>query len=170
MEDFGDIIFYLIAAAVGIIGAIGRRKVKKGQQKTTIQKMETVVEKDLPVVEHEFDRHAEEIIIEEENVGVEEPAASAELDDKEKHVLTPSSDGAYDIPLVSDYAWEGVSAFEDMVVGADLVDANVTASESDIITETDTSDEGSYASELADEFDLRDAIIYSEIINRKGYV
>ena len=169
MEDFGNIIFYILAAAVGLIGAIGRKKIKKDKIRAASALIVAEEDIDAPAKEHAFDREPGDLVSDEEVVE-ELDSVGKDWAGKARRPETNLAGGAYDQPLETNYDDEGVSSLSDMIFASEHSDNDIMASESDIITSADTSDIGSLAAELVSEFDLSKAIIYSEILNRKEYV
>jgi len=170
MEDIGiDIIFYIIAGIIAIIGALGRIKRKPVQARTTDDKVQT---------KKKFDEILEDIIRggEGDNITQGEPdfwktdAEETEADyEIEELVLSADNEGRYSEPMAKKFIDEG-----------NIGKVNTFSSEGQPVTEqavdeiglTDTSSAGnpdSWAAELAEDFDLPQALVYSEILARKEY-
>ncbi|HUS86401.1 MAG TPA: hypothetical protein VMW76_04090 [Bacteroidales bacterium] len=171
MEDIGvDIIFYIIAGMIAIVGALARKKRKPAPARIAgDSSMQT---------RKKFDEILEDIITggEGDTLKQSEPdfwnadADETETDDQmEELVLSAGKEGGYSEPMAEEFSDEGsiseVSAFSNEGV-------SVTEQAVGEIGLTDTSSAGnpdSWAAELAEDFDLPRAIVYSEILTRKEY-
>lgn len=172
MEDFGDILFYVIAAVIAIIGAIANKRKKQAEREMT--------QAGLPDQEEETDysRGEEEIsypeaeargattqyeMIDEDSLetkgtGFKDTAFKSSEEQALK--MGAEYEGRYSEPMAEEAASEGVS----------VTDASISRTELGKESELLLEEENSWARELIGEFDLPRAIIYSEILNRKDFV
>ncbi len=174
MEDYGDIIFYLIVAAVGIIGAVFNKKKRSGFPPP--QPVDMDEQQD---VDYDYTGERQEMAYPAD----EKPEATTQYRTiDEDSVKTRASDIADDAHKASeaealkrmmDYK-DSYSQPESEIFKAEgwaiENDEPITDIEQDpdIIALED--EEGSWASQLAEEFDLPKAIVYSEILKRKDFV
>ncbi|MCD4768871.1 MAG: hypothetical protein K8R35_01725 [Bacteroidales bacterium] len=164
MEDIGGIIFYIIAAIIGIIGLMNKKKKNQASAKKVVIPSQT---------------GDEDLIF--ENIDEEEPVgnvfamsginyneASADSDKTgARLVMDASYEGNYREPMADDFAGEGVSAIEHK--DADSEELNEEESENKTDPYHNLIEEQSVAAEIAADFDLPKAIVYSEILKRKDY-
>lgn len=175
MEDYGDIIFYLIVAAIGILGAVFNKK-KKGTGFPQPQPGNLDGEQD---VEYDYTGEGQEIAYPAD----EKPEATTQYQTiDEQSMKTRASDIADDAHKASEaealkrmmdykdsYSQPESEIFkaEGWAIENDEPIADIEQ-DPDIIAESEKA--GSWASQLAEEFDLPKAIVYSEILNRKDFV
>ncbi|MDZ7738311.1 MAG: hypothetical protein U5K32_04395 [Bacteroidales bacterium] len=175
MEDYGDIIFYLIVAAVGIIGAVFNNKKKRAgfppPQPVDIDEQQEV----------EYDHNGER---QEMSYPADEmPEATTQYQTiDEQSMETRASDIANEAHKASEAeALKRMMEYKDSYsqTESEIFKAEGWAIENDEpITDIEQDpdiialeeQEGSWASQLADEFDLPKAIVYSEILKRKDFV
>ena len=165
MDDIGGIIFYIIAAIIGIITTVGKNKKKReaaGKPPPVIS--ETI---DKEVFGEDFDRPVRREVFSPETI-LEEifsekpepvvPGYSFEPQEPVKQVFDPVMEGDYQEPMAGEFINEGESVTE-MMAETDIeeVTDEIAAFALDQQVETE------------EEFDLRKAVIYSEILNRKYY-
>ncbi|MFO7851718.1 MAG: hypothetical protein ACQERS_11660 [Bacteroidota bacterium] len=172
MEDFGDILFYVIAAVIAIIGVIANKKKKQAEREMT--------QAGLPEEEEETDysQRDEEISypeaeargattqyemidqgsLETEGTGFEDTVFKG----SEEQALKKRAEyeGSYSEPMAGEAASEETPITDVSISQFEL------GKESEFLLEK----ENSWAHELTDEFDLPSAIIYSEILKRKDFV
>ncbi len=175
MEDYGDIIFYLIVAAVGILGAVFNNKKKRpGFPQPQPVDMDEQQDED-------YDYSSEEQQM--AYPGEEKPEAATQYRTiDEQSMKTRASDIADDAHKASeaealkrmmDYK-DSYSQPESEIFKAEgwaiENDEPITDIEQDPDIIAEDEKEGSWASKLAEEFDLPKAIVYSEIMNRKDFV
>jgi hypothetical protein len=155
MEDIGDILFYIIAAVIGLVTTLGRKKRKDAAKKST-SVPETVDNQqysadELPETpEIDYQVKEEDFWANDEISGpIEE-----EVKDPEKVFYSYAErEGSYTEPMAEQFVDEGKSQ----------LDIEEDDPEDELIGELD---EGS---DLISDFDLEKAVIYSEILARKYY-
>lgn len=153
MEDIGDILFYIIAAAIGLITTIGKKKRKDAaksrisapkavddQQYSTDELIE-IPESDYQVKEEDFWANDEITGPIEEEVFVHKEVLSSYAE----------REGSYTEPMAEQFADEGKSQLD------------IEEAEDEPIGEIDKD------SDLISDFDFEKAVIYSEILARKYY-
>jgi len=172
MEDIGDILFYLIAAIIGIAGAIANKRKKDAEKKasqsvpggqgeeTTFPDLEE--EFDIPEAEPEVAGTRYEMIDEESlatrNAGFGD--LSFETSEEQALKMAAEYEGNYSEPMADDFASEGKSVLK----------TSITDNELGIASEIPMSEKSSRARVLIRDFDLPKAIVYSEILARKDFV
>jgi len=176
MEDYGDLIFYLIAAVIGIIGAITNKKKRKAERGLP-------QEEDFgPRQEEEFDysEAGEEPIL----TDTERAKATTQYEMIDEDSLVTKGRSIEDTPQFKtseEEALERVIAYKDSYSqkarpeyesqGWDIEDDTpISEIKYDADAVLAKEDESSWAADLADEFDLPRAIVYSEILRRKDFV
>ena len=164
MEDFGDIIFYLIAAIIAIFGALANKKKKAAQRTVPRSGIPDKSEEEItfPDIEEEKPTTQYEMIdpesLQTKNSGLEDITQQS----SEDQAIEMGADykGRYSEPLAEEFAAESIS----------VTDLSITDSEVGTASEISLHDQNSWAKNLIDEFDLPKAIVYSEILNRKDFV
>jgi len=170
MEDIGDLLFYIIAGLFAIVGAISRSKKGKavmfprdvsGNEPTTV----------MPERGNRPGSYFPEIV--EESIDWDETATAEYADNepvpmtkRESFIPDPSKEGSYIEPMTSFVPDEGISSLEireNEFIHLGIPDEITTG------TLPAATEESSIASDLAASFNLPEAIIWSEIINRKEY-
>ena len=170
MEDTGSLIFYIIVGLIAIVSALVRKKKpEEGTASPGSPKGKTLED-----VWKE---------IESEAFGTGEPADLAgetsmatSRDDIEPSVneivMRPEMEGAYSEPLATSFASEGqidgIASGQMAVTESAISDHSVA--EADLTRSYEINENKSEAYELAGEFDIRKAIIFSEILKRKEYL
>ncbi len=163
MEDLGDILFYVLAAAIAIIGAIINKKKKKAER--------TVPQPGMPDVEEETSyQGTERIKASTQYEMIDEDSLQTGASAYEGTMMKPSVEqtfkmgaeyeGEYSEPMADDFALEGSSA----------IDLNILQDERGTEGKISLPEENSRARKLIDDFDLSKAIVYSEILRRKDFV
>ena len=155
MEDIGGIIFYIIAAIIGIIGIINKKKKNQVSAKRVVIPSQT---------------GDEDVIFENlERVGpVVYDETSAESDETEDRlVMDASYEGNYSEPMAADFAGEGISSLKDN--SADDEEHKEKEVEDKVDSYHGLVKEQSVAAQIAADFDLPKAIVYSEILKRKDH-
>lgn len=164
MEDYGDIIFYLIVAAVGILGAVFNNKKRRaglpppqpgdidggqdveydytGEQTEAATQYRTIDEDYIEARAPDIDTDAHK---------ASEAEALKRMVDYKDSYSQPESE----IFKAEGWAIEGDEPIRDIEQDPDIIAQG---------------EEESWASQLADEFDLPKAIVYSEILKRKDFV
>lgn len=173
MEDLGDILFYVIIAIIGIIGAIVNKKKQKAEKTVNIpsssdsyEETYNYGERDKVIAEGRRSEGANtryETIDEEILQSVEAPSSyniSSDKTDDQDLIMGAEYEGDYTEPLADDFAREGIFA----------TDLSISQSELGTDSEILLKEEGSWAGDLIEDFDLPKAIVYSEILNRKDFV
>mgnify|MGYP006282660199 CR=1 FL=1 len=167
MEDIGDILFYVIAAVIGIAGAISNKKKKKAEQERARQAQEEVaeVEEEESFYSDEMARGAETQyeMIGEDDLQTSGSGLGDTLDEtpgREPVYMEPEKEDFYEQPIAEDFVHEGAS----------VTDLSITRTELGTDSEIPLEEDKSWAASLADEFDLPKAIVYSEILKRKDFV
>ncbi len=159
-KDFGGIIFYIIAAIIGIVGSVAGKK--KKQAASQLPDFESVDE-DIPDpsyrrIDDPFDearRRMEETIRRMTGEPVE---------------MDYEQEGSYDEPMAAAASSEGVSSITESMVKEDRFDELVSSMATNRDSENDSLisvDEDSIGSDIAREFELKKAIIFSEIMKPK---
>lgn len=172
MEDIGDILFYVIAAAIGIIGAIANKKKRNAERNLPQQGVPDMDEEGysyemdeqegMPVPEARgastqyemIDGKSPEAVAR----GYEEEMVKSGGDSTFK--MAPGYEGEYSEPMADEFAMEGESVTDISISKTELGEESVISPR----------EESSRARRLIEDFDLPSAIIYSEIINRKDFV
>ena len=177
MEDYGDLIFYLIAAVIGIIGAITNKKKKKAERGMMQQEEEfgprqeeefdysetgdepVLTDADKAEATTQYEMIDEDSLVTKER-GIEDKPEfkSSEEEALERVVAYKDS---YSQKVRPEYESEGWAIEGDTPISEIKYDADAVLAEED---------ESSWAADLADEFDLPRAIVYSEILRRKDFV
>lgn len=162
MEDFGDILFYLVVAIIAIAGAIINKK-KSKEQAYPIPDHGEEEDDNIDYEPETRERAMRYEMIDEDSLRsdipeFEDAAIQSSVDEGFK--MDAEYEGKYAEPMASDFAWEGQSVTE------------VAVEQTELGTEGAHSmhEEDSWAAELAEEFDLPKAIVYSEILKRKDFV
>ena len=163
MEDFGDILFYLVVAIIAIVGAVAnKRKNKTGQALPHPDHMEQ--EDDTIFAEpEEMEATTRYEMIDEGSFQpqITGPAGAASQSPGDRDFkMGKEAEGNYYEPMAKDFEWEGQS----------VTDTSITKSEVGTDGVLSSPEQDSWANELADEFDLPKAIVYSEILKRKDFV
>ena len=173
MEDLGDILFYVIAAIIGIIGAIANKKKQKAERAVKKQASTDNPEENYAYARRE-DAGAEttrpegtytryETIDEEILKTVEATATYDKMPDEtddQRLIMGAEYEGDYTEPMADEFEREGISA----------TDLSISQSELGTESEINLREESSWAGELVEDFELPKAIVYSEILNRKDFV
>lgn len=157
MDDiFDNLIYIIITVVIFIISAIGKNKKKQAQKATGITEGTNNEKKDSPFSFSNIERLIkEEMGIEDqnkyndpyENEVIEEKTGEEVLETVFKEKLDSKKDRAY-----SSIEYENTR---------DVFSSSIESS--------DLSNEESLEESILDDFNLQDAVIYSEIINRKEY-
>jgi len=164
MEDFGNILFYIIAAIIAILGALANKKKKAAQKplpQTDVpdQKEEEIsfpdIEERKPATQYEM-INPESL----QTIGSGFEGTSLQSSEDQAIKMGAEYEGSYSEPMAEEFAAEGIS----------VTDISITDSELGTDSEISLRDKNSWAKNLIDEFDLPKAIIYSEILNRKDFV
>ncbi|MFP4489210.1 MAG: hypothetical protein ACLFN1_07890 [Bacteroidales bacterium] len=175
MEDYGDIIFYLIVAAVGILGAVFNNKKKRpGFPPPQPVDMDEQQDED-----YDYTGEGQEMGYPADE---KHEAATQYRTIDEHSTRSKASDIADDahkaseaeaLKRMTDYK-DSYSQPESEIFKAEgwaiENDEPITDIEQDPDIIAEDEKEGSWASRLAEEFDLPKAIVYSEIMNRKDFV
>lgn len=154
MEDIGGIIFYILAAIIGIIGVVNRKKKNTTSAKRVIIPSQTGEEEafyEIPDTVNQVDSVIEIDDNRDGRIFVEPVEKSSDL------VMDASYEGNYSEPMADDFAGEGVSSLKE-----EEADNKTNAYRQ-------LTKEQSVAAQIADDFDLPKAIVYSEILKRKDY-
>jgi len=173
MEDIGDLLFYILAGLFAIIGAISRSK--KGKAKMFPQEVTT----GLPSSGIPGDRSSqgEEYIpeLDEESYDWDDTVVSdysdpvtvvKGMESRETFLSAPSIEGSYMDSMISSVPDEGISSLEISGIESDFANSQDEIS-SGIMPGEDA--EVSLAGEIAKRFSLPEAIVWSEILNRKDH-
>ncbi|MDX2415120.1 MAG: hypothetical protein QNK33_08005 [Bacteroidales bacterium] len=161
MDDLGGILFYIIAAVIGIVTTVSKKKKKAAKPSVdseiidmevfsdSIEEEETTVYQPIPEGEFENDFWSE--IKDDEQL----------IKDFEHKVNEYSFDknmeGKHMEPLAEQFSSEGKASVSDKFVKDDIAEEEIPK---DDLTQVD---------QTLKDFDIRTAIIYSEILNRKYY-
>lgn len=178
MEDLTGIIIYLIIAVIGVLAGVYRNKQKKDQMASKTH----AKTQPLPGVDTDYDpfsglfeeEEEKDIISEEQEVELmaEEQTEKFTAEEEDKAGTTYMAD-EQELKETADYREgyiEGEAAFqktEDVILSDSIIDEDeqVTLSEEEIPLNSEIDE---YIKDVG-KFDLKKAIIYSEIINRKQY-
>ena len=156
MDDIGGIIFYIIAAAIGIIATVGNKK-KSAAQKTKTKTIEEVYNDLFDVKEPDsqavIDADFEDDFEESEAVPESEPAT---IIGNQSFEFNITKEGNYSEPMAQQFINEGVSTTGTM-------ESNIPGSDEIKNSEIRTEQKPRW------KFDLKRAVIYSEILKRKYY-
>lgn len=172
MEDFGDIIFYILLAIFGIVGAIANKKKRNATGRLPQSGMP-----DMNDDSFSYDREEESRVRETpvrgattqyemiDNSSMETEASwykDTMIQSSEDQALKMKAEyeGRYSEPLADDFASEGIAATDQVITAKEMEKGQAVISER----------ENSWARELLDDFDLPAAIIYSEVLKRKDFV
>lgn len=178
MEDLVGIIIYLIIAVVGVLAGIYRNKQKKRSQLSPPSGKGTVEGRTTESVETEFDPFSglfeeEEQYLEEEHGKIEEEIKAYEQDEtgeyysREEQERTAETEAPAEDIYQKEFFGEGEAAFketEDAIRSDEIIDIEQPLSDKEIIRQEQEDREHKVDEK---EFDLKKAIIYSEILKRK---
>lgn len=167
MEDIGGIIFYIIAAVIGIASQIGKKKRKAAKAASASAVFDTEVEP-------EIIREKEESIfqtIPEEMLGndywteeVKDDLGTIKDIEPEKTLkFNHKMEGSYSQPVAEKFSKEGISGI------SHVAEAPYVMSKHSYNLDEIKEGEIGNRRRIISEFNLRKAIIYSEILNRKYY-
>lgn len=172
MEDIGDILFYVIAAIIGIAGAIANKR-KKDAEKRNAQSRpaEQEVDFEFPDLEEETSIPETEPartgtryeMIDEELLATRDSGygdTSFQGSEEEAIKMAAEYEGEYSEPMAEDFASEGKS----------VTSIAITDTELGTASELSLTDRSSRARVLIRDFDLPKAIVYTEILQRKDFV
>lgn len=158
MDDIFDSLIYIVVAIVAFaISVLGKKKKKDARTVSPVDNTNPGERKERPFLSNIEQLLNEELGIQNRNFDEYEYETEAELDEKpdvsEKEEILDSvppemMDNKEDIPYSIEYE-------------------DVSEVFSDSIKDTDITKEEEYS--IIEDFNMRDAIIYSEIINRKEY-
>ncbi|UCH13665.1 MAG: hypothetical protein JSV22_11220 [Bacteroidales bacterium] len=169
MEDLTGLIIYVILAIIGVLASIYRNKNKKKPVITPPIDSETVEAEPAETPESTFDPFAGlfEEQVEEEDMAVEiEETATGQDIEKEESYKNEYQEGAAVSAETNEIL---ISDNESGIISDEISDNEYSNS----ITETEKyesviGEEEEYT-EKKEEFDLRKAVIYSEILKRREY-
>lgn len=155
MEDFGDILFYIIAAVIGLATTLGRKKKKPAgipvpaeDEPVDNQVDSIVVNEELSELEYQVE---DEYFLNEGAPSIREGAIAYKPD--KLFSFDPDLEGSYEEPMAKQFNKEGESQ---------LI-------REEVIKENDLVDEKEEAEDIISDFDLREAVIFSEILKRNDY-
>ena len=155
MEDIGDILFYIIAAAIGLVTTIGKKKRKAAAKLSrpvpeAVDNQEYSVEKlpETPVIDYQDEE--EDFWASDEISG---PIKEEVFDPEKVFSSYAEREGSYTEPMAEQFANEGESQ----------LNTKEDNPEDELIGELDED------SDLISDFDFEKAVIYSEILARKYY-
>lgn len=161
MDDIGGIIFYVIAAIIGIITTV-RNKKKKADKPSVVsetinkevftdsfEEEETMVYQPIPEGEFENDFWSE--------LTAKEPIIEAPKSEAKDYSFDNTMEGMFEEPMAEQFKAEGRTGVLDVSDKDDSIEEEIAK---DDLTKLD---------QTLKDFDLRKAIIYSEVINRKYY-
>jgi len=163
MEDLGDILFWVLAAAVGIIGALVNKKKKKMQ--TMMPQSGMPDEEEQTIYQDTGARRtsAQQEMFDEDILQKTDSAYEGAMmgsSEEQAFKMGAEYEGEYSEPMADDFAMEGTSATDLGIQDTELgTGSGVTPQE-----------KNSRARRLIEDFDLPKAIVYSEILNRKDFV
>ena len=172
MEDFGDILFYIIAAVIAIAALIANKKKKTAQRPVPQygmpdQEREIVIpgreeEINFPGTEERGAATQYEMIDQDSLQTVDSGFEDTRIQPSEDQVLRMGAEyeGSYSEPLAEEFAMEGIS----------VIDESITQFEMGTKSELSPGKQNSWARNLVGDFDLAKAIVYSEIMRRKDFV
>ena len=162
MEDIGDLLFYLLAGLFAVAGLIGKKK------KNPVLKVpgdDFNNNPDESPGEPVFDKQRRyEEILNGEIFGIPVPEIVEEEEESEVFLESSRMEGVYEEEMAKLFSGEGISS---------IVSDNMEVSEIDEEGEIggdnfiEMEDDESVVKRIADTFNLPEAIIYSEILNRK---
>lgn len=165
MEDIGDLLFYLLAGLFAVAGLLGKKKKKPV---INIPGEDTSMEQGEIIVDPAERARRYEEILNDEIFGVpempppevDEPAVPVEFLESAK------MEGTYEEEMASLFLGEGISSldYDNMeAIGKDEDEDEEIGGDNFIEMEDDVST----VKRIADSFNLPEAIIFSEILNRK---
>lgn len=154
MEDLGDILFYIIAAVIGLVTALGKKKKKPAAPLPS--KAEPVEEQDEGPVFEEIDEL--DYQVDDKDFVIEGPLA-----------FDPAMEGKYTEAMAGQFSDEGkAQLFQDKVkASASTPEEKQGSGEEESTRVSEDASEG--LEDILSDFDLRKAVIYSEILDRKDY-
>lgn len=165
MEDFGDILFFLVAILFAIVGAISKKK--KGVPvlfpETSDEDDEVLEMPEKKVVVRES---APDIIVEQDFSWDDFNYEDDVERNPEKFFESDSPEITSPEPMAARFAREGISSMPGNIASEVITDQD---DEITIEKLVDLVEEDSKAAIIAADFNLAEAIIYSEIINRKDF-
>ena len=157
MDDFFDSLIYIIIAIVAFaISILGKKKKKDARTVSTVGNENPVQRKEKPFLSNLEQLLKEEIGVSNQNFQIEysdDPVYEKEQEvEKEQEILDAVPPEMLDDKKDTPYSIEYGDTSE--VFSDSIKDTDITKEEEDSIIE---------------DFNLRDAVIYSEIINRKEF-
>ncbi len=155
MEDFGDILFYIIAAVIGLATTLGRKKKKPAgasvpSESGTIDNSADRMVFDEETGEMEYQVEDEYYIGEE---SLSEPGNIIADSGESIFSFDPDLEGNYKEPMAEQFDNEGESQLVTEEGKSGMEEVNRNDKNEDVISD----------------FDLRKAVIYSEILKRNDY-
>ncbi len=155
MEDFGDILFYIIAAVIALVTTLGRKKKKPvvipvpvEDEALDNQVDSLVIDEEISELEYQVE---DEYFLNEGAPSIREGAIAYKPD--KLFSFDPDLEGSYEEPMAEQFNKEGESQLE----------------REDLIKENELVDEKEEAEDIISNFDLREAVIFSEILKRNDY-
>lgn len=155
MEDFGDILFYIIAAVIGLATTLGRKKKKPvaipvpAEDEALDNQVESmVVDEELSELEFQVE---DEYFLNEGAPSIREGAIAYKPD--KIFSFDSELEGSYEEPMAEQFNKEGESQL----------------AREEVIKENEVVDEKKEDRDIIPDFDLREAVIFSEILKRNDY-
>lgn len=161
MENLSDYLYLILVLGLGLLGALRKKK----ENKTVTQQLPDIEEyqgendiegnqfEERDTIEAEDDFWRE--ILVDESKGIE----------KKPTYFNADNEGTYEEAMATDYSHEGVSA---LTIESDSMGEIINPKGKDSGNEfLDIPEEESIAGRIAKDFNLNEAIVYSEILNRK---
>ena len=161
MDDIGGILFYIIAAVIGIVTTVNKKKKKAAKPSVysetidkevfsdSIEEEETTVYQPIPVGEFENDFWSE--------IKGDEPPIEDFKHKVNEYSFDKNMEGNYKEPMAEQFSSEGQASVSGQFDQDDIAEEQITK---DDLTQVD---------QTLKDFDITKAIIYSEILNRKYY-
>lgn len=156
MENIGDYIYLVVIVVVGLISALKKKKAVK-----VVQPEAESDESDIFDLE-EVEANSRKYTIEAENdfwkdvIDVE-----TGIEEIEPVYFNSESEGTYKEPLAAEFSQEGISALN---IEKSAENKDITESKDDFLEHLD---EESIGRSISRDFNLKEAIVFSEILNRR---
>jgi len=151
MDDIGGILFYIIAAVIGIITTVGKKK----RQKAKSAVITSTIEEE--VFDDSFDRVKETTYKTIPEDKFEDDFWTDNLEKNDHSAFDQVEEGSYNEPMAEQFSSEGSSTLTELREDKKVED-DITEMEGD-----------SKKSKILKDFDLKKAVVFSEILKRKYY-
>jgi hypothetical protein len=156
MENIGDYIYLVVIVVVGLISALRKKKAVK-----VVQPEAESDEDDIFDIEEVEDRSRKYTIEAEDDFWKDVIDVETDIEKVKPVYFNSESEGTFGEPLAAEFSNEGVSALN-IENGAESGD--ITESRGNFAEQLD---EESLGGRISRDFNLKEAIVFSEILNRR---